>query len=294
MNHYEILEVSPNASPEVIKAAYRSLMQRYHPDRNPDNAVSAAHASLVVQAYAVLSDPSNRSAYDTNLNDQLTANLTSLGNKPRATARQPTRAGKDSHSYWLIWLLSAVIILSGGIFLSLPKNQLSAESELKELRLKQPAPEQLQAELNRLDETLSAPPENPEKEVNSQAKALSARTLSMFITDLTVSLKSTDPTSSSAHQLSIPRIDAIVGTFDPERVMENLARNKVPISQKLAERLADAKYEELIKVDSEHYLKEIILDSIDETTGTNRHKDHSTSGGYGVIQVSFPQSFSVH
>ena len=43
-SHYDILEVSHTASPEVIRAAYRSLMQRYHPDKNPGR--NARHASM--------------------------------------------------------------------------------------------------------------------------------------------------------------------------------------------------------------------------------------------------------
>ena len=33
--HYDNLQVARNASPEVIKAAYRSLSQKHHPDRHP-------------------------------------------------------------------------------------------------------------------------------------------------------------------------------------------------------------------------------------------------------------------
>src|SRR5438874_96037 len=35
-DHYEVLQVSPNAEPGVILAAYRRLAQTYHPDVNPD------------------------------------------------------------------------------------------------------------------------------------------------------------------------------------------------------------------------------------------------------------------
>ncbi len=36
MNCYEVLEVMPGASKEVVKAAYRVLAQKYHPDKNSD------------------------------------------------------------------------------------------------------------------------------------------------------------------------------------------------------------------------------------------------------------------
>lgn len=70
MNYYELLEVSPNASAAVIRAAYKSLMQRYHPDKNSGNPAAAERASLVVQAYEVLSDSNKRSAYDLELKRQ--------------------------------------------------------------------------------------------------------------------------------------------------------------------------------------------------------------------------------
>lgn len=61
---YEILEVSPNASAPVIKAAYRCLAQQFHPDRNPGDQVCAERLSLINQAYAVLGDPLQRARYD--------------------------------------------------------------------------------------------------------------------------------------------------------------------------------------------------------------------------------------
>ena len=62
---YSILGVLPDAEEVVIKAAYRALAQRYHPDKWKGNAAEA-HQRMVLlnQAYAVLSDPSKRSAYD--------------------------------------------------------------------------------------------------------------------------------------------------------------------------------------------------------------------------------------
>jgi curved DNA-binding protein CbpA len=63
-NLYELLEISPVASDDVIKAAYRVLSSRYHPDKNI-GVESATHAmSAINRAYAILSDPVRRQAYD--------------------------------------------------------------------------------------------------------------------------------------------------------------------------------------------------------------------------------------
>jgi curved DNA-binding protein CbpA len=61
---YEILEISPNARPAVIRAAYRCLVQEYHPDRNTGDPEAGARMSLINNAYSVLSDPLQRARYD--------------------------------------------------------------------------------------------------------------------------------------------------------------------------------------------------------------------------------------
>jgi len=61
---YETLQVSPLASSPVIRAAYRCLAQQLHPDKHPDSAEGGHSLACVNQAYAVLSDPEKRQAYD--------------------------------------------------------------------------------------------------------------------------------------------------------------------------------------------------------------------------------------
>jgi len=67
-NYYEILGVSPSADDFVIKAAYKALVQRYHPDKFHSNAKDAADAETKMrqlnEAYQVLSDPAKRRDYD--------------------------------------------------------------------------------------------------------------------------------------------------------------------------------------------------------------------------------------
>ena len=65
-NLYEILEVSRNASPEVIKAAYRALMAKYHPDKHPEDGSERAEeiSRQLNEAYSTLSNAEKRGAYD--------------------------------------------------------------------------------------------------------------------------------------------------------------------------------------------------------------------------------------
>ncbi len=61
---YELLEVSSSARAAVIKAAYRCLVQHYHPDKKTDQQDTNEHMSLINHAYSVLSDPVLRDQYD--------------------------------------------------------------------------------------------------------------------------------------------------------------------------------------------------------------------------------------
>lgn len=63
-NHYDNLKVARNAPVEVIRAAYKTLAQRYHPDRNPGNAEAAKIMTIINSAYEVLSDPTRRREHD--------------------------------------------------------------------------------------------------------------------------------------------------------------------------------------------------------------------------------------
>ncbi|MCG2660127.1 MAG: DnaJ domain-containing protein [Kiritimatiellae bacterium] len=65
-DYYKILEVHPEASNEVVKKAYQTLAQRYHPDRHDSARRKWAeeHFKELSEAYQVLSDPVKRREYD--------------------------------------------------------------------------------------------------------------------------------------------------------------------------------------------------------------------------------------
>lgn len=63
-DYYKILGVTRSATNDEIKAAYRKLALKYHPDRNPDNKEAEEKFKEAAQAYEILSDSKKRAQYD--------------------------------------------------------------------------------------------------------------------------------------------------------------------------------------------------------------------------------------
>ena len=61
-DHYETLQISPNADPDTIERVFRMLARRFHPD-NQDTG-NGERFRLIHEAYKVLSDSEKRAGYD--------------------------------------------------------------------------------------------------------------------------------------------------------------------------------------------------------------------------------------
>jgi molecular chaperone DnaJ len=63
-DYYEILSVPRDCDEQTLKGAYRKLALQHHPDRNPDDHTAEEKFKEAAEAYAILSDPQKRAAYD--------------------------------------------------------------------------------------------------------------------------------------------------------------------------------------------------------------------------------------
>ncbi|BAK66284.1 chaperone protein DnaJ [Sphingobium sp. SYK-6] len=64
IDYYELLEVERTADAGTLKAAYRKMAMKYHPDRNPGCQDSEAKFKAINEAYDCLKDDQKRAAYD--------------------------------------------------------------------------------------------------------------------------------------------------------------------------------------------------------------------------------------
>lgn len=98
MGHYSRLKVTQDAPVEVIRAAYRVLAAKYHPDRHvtddPGGAEAHAEMSALNTAYQVLINPQTRKDYDALLAERKALRKAKVAAKTSATvdASQPEQA----------------------------------------------------------------------------------------------------------------------------------------------------------------------------------------------------------
>jgi DnaJ-like protein len=125
VDYYEILQVHPRASAEMVKKAYRTLMGEM--GGHPDLGGSEDRAKLINEAYAVLGDPDVRRAYD-----QARARMAPRGNDGElgtgwpGTGRQPSRGPGGELEQWSAFvtkvLFSAIVVVVGVMIARLVKS----------------------------------------------------------------------------------------------------------------------------------------------------------------------------
>lgn len=92
-NFYKTLQVDPEAELEVIKAAYRALSRKYHPDGSHP---SAERMKQLNDAYAILKDPKARARF----NDELARRADRAGERPDSSVMTPPMRYRDEPSEW--------------------------------------------------------------------------------------------------------------------------------------------------------------------------------------------------
>lgn len=66
-SYYQRFQISPTATHEEIRTAYRQLVFKYHPDRHGENSSNTRIIQEINEVYEILSDPYKRGLYDQSL-----------------------------------------------------------------------------------------------------------------------------------------------------------------------------------------------------------------------------------
>ena len=313
MNHYDTLEVSSRASPEVLRAAYRSLMQRYHPDRHPDDPQAAARTAAITEAYDVLSDPARRAAYDEALATQQSSappagaaaagasrgarsegatGVASAG-RVRAGQRGPARAATPvSLGRWAIGLALAlgVAVLVGhyggaqrpaeGDDWGTLRQRFSAgghtEDELREM-------------LRRKEALLQQSPALRERDDTERARDLEARTVRLLDAKLEIYL--------GTGVLTVPQIELVLGSFDAQTLRSYVLKNRELMVGDVTRALNNANVSNLVGAAGEQYVQTLIQDALVKAMGSPPEELypstwHESPGRYGLLRVQLPQHLS--
>src|SRR6202162_6527314 len=91
-DYYELLGVARKAPVKEIRAAYRKLARKCHPDLNPGDKSAEEKFKQIQQAYEVLSDTKKRQVYD-----QFGFNAPGTGGVPGAGYGQGGPSPEDIH-----------------------------------------------------------------------------------------------------------------------------------------------------------------------------------------------------
>jgi len=111
--HYELLQLPATATPQQLRQAFRLLSKRYHPDTT---TLPQAQAELAFQrlqkAYAVLSDPTRRQAYDSQRLQPPAAPVMSTSRSVPASRPDGVRRALSGGEWFALLLLAVALVLS--------------------------------------------------------------------------------------------------------------------------------------------------------------------------------------
>jgi hypothetical protein len=318
MTYYDLLEVSPSASVEVVRAAYKSLMQRYHPDKNPGNTHAAERAARVAQAYDVIINPEKRTAYDLSLKARAIERARAAAGPGAVTSRRgvapasrprsavPRAGAKASH--WLPWGIIGIIVVSGVLILVLNKTKKPwSDREVPAVAtVATVATDGLTAK-DAPSRDAANPSGGPAAPAGKpDAAELVARTTALYSTTVTIALQgaqlavgSSGYLSKTEYLLVIPRLVVKVGGVDFASAVRDIEGRRDAIGAQLGQRLAVFAYPpELRGPEGEAYLKRTIVDALATIMQTNRGDNPPPAppdapGRAGVVDVFLPEGFFV-
>ena len=128
-NYYELLEVNPKASKEIIEKAYRVLVKKYHPDlyQGDEKLIAQKKVQELNEAYHVLSDNFLREQYDIELErekENRYSNISYENSRRKNNIRQENNVAENYENQGKqhkVGTFMSLVDLSKSIFSNRPK-----------------------------------------------------------------------------------------------------------------------------------------------------------------------------
>jgi DnaJ domain len=320
VNAYETLQVSRAADAQVIRAAYRSLIQRHHPDRHPGDGSKAELAARLTHAYELLTDPQRKAELDATLTaDDLRSSSAAPGVR-KSQASQGQTAQKQANkkpalpaaSAFALWprvaLLLFFVALAWAVG-SYAAKRLSTQppaQELAELRTQMESAKTSEAQRRvlfaRKQELLQADAQLAALERSQRVSDLAGRSVGLLQEPLLLSMGSGAGVGVGAPmplvRLIVPEITLVLGSFDAELVKSQISRHRLRMVSELERRLGSEPATLALTADAEERLKRVIRQSLAASLDLQTQESYPSTyfespGRYGVVDVILPQSFRV-
>lgn len=305
MNYYDILEVNQNSSLSVIRAAYRALMQKYHPDKNINNSISPEindKALLIQEAFNVLSDELRRKEYDKSLLNSHKESDKKEEEKPKdqsskasdlvninssAIVKTPTSESGVGPLFLgvIVYVILVLVATIGGnnndntpAFNALPKTTTTPSEPV----------------------SIAVGPTEKEKKAQEQKEAeeLAARTIPVFAKDIKIAMPPSEEGYSYCmpsigvycnYSIVIPELTLVLYNNDVTAVSNHIKSNSNLLIDRVRFDLSKTEYTEFTSVDGERRLRDFIKKTVNKIILENPYSYEKK----GVEDVIFHKSFRI-
>ncbi len=115
-NYYQILDLSPDATKEEVRKAYKLFASKFHPDKNGNDPFFNARFLEVQEAYEVLSDDDKRKEYDEQYFQKEELDLSSDPSVRLIVSKNSIKFGKTVKFVWETENITSLEIVGHGLY----------------------------------------------------------------------------------------------------------------------------------------------------------------------------------